>query len=415
MTPAQHDPQNDLSRTLSRQAERFTERGGAPIELENVLARAGEIRRGRRMRATMVMAAVVLAIAVPVGIQVVGENDPTSPSDTEQNLAVEPPNGQPLDIDGLTTGAAPNNGYALDGKLWTSDNAPQPLDGNGDIRALARMTGGYLVVGSNPDDGSTRIYFRGDDDRTTSSDWTYNYNGVLTSADGGTAIFVDEDNTVMAVESGADRSFELGKLPADDPETPPSYQPVGLLGENCSGRTEDPAACTVFVTDGSVDGRTWLLKPNAEPEEVADLAGLRTVAQVGQIRGAFMTSFTDDGSCWKVEDIGGGEPWETCRYSLDAFSPDGKFLLAGPAYRSGSGDGSMAILDAATGKPKLELTAARDVTIYDARWEDDEHVLATVFRGTTWAVVRIGLNGYREYAVDKVTGDGEFFSPITLG
>ena len=64
----------DLTTTLNRRADDFARLGGNDLDLSQVVSRAGEIRRGRRMRASMMMAAVVVAVAVPVGITVIGSD-----------------------------------------------------------------------------------------------------------------------------------------------------------------------------------------------------------------------------------------------------------------------------------------------------------------------------------------------------
>src|SRR5690606_21313117 len=91
-----HTPENELTATLRRQADRYAAAGGTDLGLDQVLSRAGEIRRGRRMRATMVMAAVVVALAVPVGITTLG-NDPTKPKTPTPAAA---PDGSSISLDG---------------------------------------------------------------------------------------------------------------------------------------------------------------------------------------------------------------------------------------------------------------------------------------------------------------------------
>ena len=87
---------NELTSTLAREAERFTTRHGGDVSIEQVMARAGEIRRGRRMRATMVMAAVVLAAAVPVGITVLNPG-----SDSNKPTPAAAPNTDALGLEDL--------------------------------------------------------------------------------------------------------------------------------------------------------------------------------------------------------------------------------------------------------------------------------------------------------------------------
>ena len=63
----------------------------------------------------------------------------------------------------------------------------------------------------------------------------------------------------------------------------------------------------------------------------------------------------------------------------------------------------------------LDLRTTRETFVYEAVWEDDTHVLATLVQGDRWAVVRVGLTGTRAYAVPTVPGGGEFTAPFQLG
>ena len=78
-------PHRDLGTRLDLRADDFDRLGGTELDLQQVLARAGEIKRGRRLRATMVMAACVLAIAVPTLIASVGRGgDKVQPAPPHQ-------------------------------------------------------------------------------------------------------------------------------------------------------------------------------------------------------------------------------------------------------------------------------------------------------------------------------------------
>ena len=134
--------ERDLTTRLTREADQFFTQGGAPLEIGQVLDRAGEIRRGRRMRATMLMAACVLAIAVPtVLVATRGHETPVQPAhhgkvDTSS-----------LSLDGLERGAAPFPGYLADHAWHPPQGGAIDLSGLDDpIREVAAFTGGFLVA-----------------------------------------------------------------------------------------------------------------------------------------------------------------------------------------------------------------------------------------------------------------------------
>jgi hypothetical protein len=105
--------EHDLSTHLSREAERFDRLGGSTLELGQVLDRAGEIRRGRRMRATIMMAAVVVAVAVPTALVATnGHHDkPVTPAHHTRT------DTSPLSLDRLAQGDEPGSGF-LEGAVF---------------------------------------------------------------------------------------------------------------------------------------------------------------------------------------------------------------------------------------------------------------------------------------------------------
>lgn len=132
----------------------------------------------------------------------------------------------------------------------------------------------------------------------------------------------------------------------------------------------------------------------------------------------------DDGSCSERLDPRGRSIGETCEWTLDAFSPGGRHVLAGPAYRDGIGDRQLAILPndawSGRGRPVVDVTLADPAAPYvlDARWEDADSVLAILARpgGATWSVrvVRIDIDGTVE-AASRIAEVPEGENPFVLG
>lgn len=404
MTPAQHSqnsPEDRLSQTLARQADGYV---GTGLELDRVLHRAGEIRRGRRMRASMVMAAVVLAVAVPVGISALG-NDPTAvrPPTPVGTPTAKADDSTPLSLDGAPKGDAPTS-YAYAGTLYGGP-APRPLGKGDPLTAMARLQGGFLVArGGN--DGS-QVSFVGDDGNGPGTSWPISVPQFAVSPQENVGAFAEPDGTVIAVQDGGSRFFEIGKIPGDG-----VFTAIGMTGENCSGRSEEVGCTVTVVTDGE-HPVTWTVSPNRAP-----VSSTRYLLPMGaSVNGdtAGIVSSSAEGSCSEVRTSSDALVWKTCDYRFLGFSPDGAHLLASGAYGDGPGDGSVTVLDATDGKVALHLTTEPGTIIGGYTWEDESHALLLLFKGTESSVVRIGLDGSRETALAPVTGaEADVDSPYEL-
>jgi hypothetical protein len=388
-TNNQNPPEPDLTSRLSREADRFFDRGGAPLDLGQVLDRAGEIRRGRRMRASMLMAACVLAIAVPTAM-VATRADHVAPTPA----APVKIDRSPLTLAGLQTGSEPRQGYVRDNALHV-DGFDYTLEKER-VVGFAKFSAGLLVA---VQDGAGDVRAR-----RLGVAQTWPMEGDFAVSDGGNvAAFVEPDGTVIAVQDGGSRWFELGKLPEGS-----GFSAIAVQGENCSGRSE-AAGCTVYAASHGEQPRTYALQPHQD----AVVAGpARTVDLRGDKVAAF-ASISDSGSCSEVRQRD-SVLWSTCDHRLLSFSPDGKHLLAAAAYADGTGDSELAILDSDTGKTAVDLRTADQGVLTRMVWEDDTHVLATVFEKGRWAVIRIGLDGEREYAVPPVPGNDYDGAPFVL-
>ena len=129
--------------------------------------------------------------------------------------------------------------------------------------------------------------------------------------------------------------------------------------------------------------------------------------------------------CSAVSSRVGAQRWTTCPdgatsgKQAQTFSPDGKHLLGTESYYDGEGNSELVILDAGSGKVVLDLRVAgfgteKQGVIRQMMWEDDSHVLALVREGNEFAVVRIGLDGEREYALAPEAGIDFDTAPFTL-
>ena len=398
MNPIDHQ---QLSHTLRREAERFAERGGAALELGDVVDRAAEIRRGRRLRATVVMTALVLAIAVPSAIVASGHGardsapQPTRPAPAEH---------RPLGLDGLSRGPAPRVPYAAGGVVHLRRGETSPFGAGAPAPvALAEANRAYLVGVPNRSGRIVAHLFSPSGSLVRT--WPMQ-GGFATSPQGNVAALVRPGGTVVAAQDAGERYFELGTIRGAG-----ALAVAAVVGENCSGRSE-AIGCTVYVNRRDDHPGVWALTPHHGPTPALPrLLALSAISGSGLVAGT--TRITDAGTCSEVEAPDQRRLWATCDHRLLAFSPGGAAVLASSAYADGIGDTELAVLDATTGSPLLDLRALAGATITQMTWEDDEHVLAVVTQRGRWGVVRIGLDGSRELALGPVRG-GDAEPPYRL-
>ena len=384
-------PRDSLTRSLGHEAEQFSARGGTELDLAQVLDRAGEIRRGRRMRASLLMAACVLAVAAPVGI-VALDHDSARREPTPARPVVD---HSPLTLSGLQPGAAPHTGYVVGRDLHRGTTTSR-LPAGDRVVAFAAFKGGVMIA-VRDSQGDLRA-------RRLDSGPTWPMSGgFAVSAGRDVVAFAQPDGTPVVVQG--DTATTLPKIAAGS-----GFDAVAVSGEEC---TDTSTACSVWVDSRGQEPAAWISTAGGSAEPAG--AGMVSVADV--ISGRLVagtTSVTDTGSCSAVVDAGGTTVWSTCEHRLLSFSPDGRRLLASAAYADGLGDTGLTVLDAGTGKVGLDLSVADGGAITQMVWEDDTHVLAVVYQGNRWGVVRIGLDGRRELAVAPVRDSGDLGSPFVL-
>jgi hypothetical protein len=397
---------DNLTHQLAERAEEFNRRGGTELEISQVLARAGEIRRGRRMRATMLMAACVLAIAVPT-ILVAADRDtgsqPTPAREVKKDLS-------PLTLTGLEQGQEPAIGYVVDG-TWHADGSTTDLGPSGSVRAVVSL-GSRFLVETDTVEGPLRVAVVPTPPTLVgqSSSWPGD-GGLAASEDGGLAAFVQPDGTPVVVQDEGQVSVELPRIDG-------GFDAVAVTGTDC--KSPSGSVCAVWVNSSGRTPQSWVSTPEGAtrvraPKGSADAAqpGMWLLDDVlADGTQAAKTEQTDDSSCSEVG-TGDAVAWSTCDHQLGSFSPDGKHLSAFPAYFDGAGSSQVAVLDAKTGAVTLDLQTVQDAYVGQVVWEDDDHLLAMVGQGTQAAILRVGLDGHREYAVAPVTTE-PFESPFVL-
>ncbi|HEX7717580.1 MAG TPA: hypothetical protein VF416_09850 [Marmoricola sp.] len=397
-------PHRDLGTRLARRADDFDRLGGTELDLQQVLARAGEIKRGRRLRATMVMAACVLAIAVPTLIASVGRGgDKVQPAPPHQA------DSSPITLAGLDTGAKPRTGWIQD-NVWHGPTGREIQWTGGRVTAVAPLADALLVATSDENGQRASLVPTEGNGPGTVESWPID-GSIAVSADGDLAAFVKPDGTPEVVEShgASTRTYRLPRIQRGS-----GFNAVAVEGGQGCSATAQPS-CRVWVTSSGASPESWVsTRGGIARKPLPSVRSVTDVDRTGTTAAAIIDVREDLTTCSAAVDVtGGAQLWATCDHRLEEFSPDGARVLAAGSVGDGIGETQLAVLDARTGKVEVDLRTADQAFVARMEWEDDTHVLATVFEGGRWAVLRIGLDGRREYAVPPVAGE-DLDSPFVL-
>ncbi len=381
-----HD-ETRLSRVLH---DRAGDVSGSPLGLDDVRRSARAIRR-RRRAVTGLVAAAVVAVAVPVGLTAAGGPDadrpvppaatspsggPTTASDTPTATptAAGRRDVRPLTVEGAPAGEPAKIGY-LRGSTYVGPDRKQDLPAAYDT--VAPYRGGWLAVQRRQgtpyvveiDASGTVVSSQKGGDRIVVSD-----DGVEVSwvADG--RIFLDTTNghsespQSIALPKGADAS------------------PVGFIG-----------AGSVIARVGGPDPSFWVTDFSTHQELQGHLLAVTATNEQRGLLGVETSYNHNDGtSCWAVRTNRGGdrEP-KSCDWTVTSFSTDGAHLVGYPSGVDGLGSPVVALADAGTFDVtmRFEREGNGDTSVSDVAWEDASHVLASLYEKGTWHLVRLGLDG----------------------
>lgn len=373
-------------------------------------------RRRRRLVVAAVSAAAVVAITLPIafrGGDVFGGGDastpgpaagPTaaSPTPSSTSAATDTPGTGPaagvLDVSDLSTGDAPHLEYVTGGDvLHQIDGSTVDLHTRYPVSSFVALGDGAHLWLTHHDgtpyvevqDGAGTLH------DPVRSGWDLTVNSAHT-----VGAWVRPDGQVMVWNSGTAQAREYG-----DPVPATSEPRMGpLLGHRCG--PAEPCEIYLNLSDRQAESgwQPWEVSVNGTERLLdGDYRILADSTESGLSIG--YRKITDSGSCSIL--LGGGEfhGFETCRHTLESFSPDGRLLLGVPAYRDGIGDGVIAMYDLEGTLLFERHNTLKTQSFYaSAEWEDTNHVLAPVFQDGTWALVRFASGGSMEYAVPPVAG-----------
>lgn len=376
--------------------------------------------------AAAVAVATVISAAVALPAMLSDDDSESSVSERPANR-----NGQALALDSLPLGAEPARGYLAGNEFRRGTrHVTFSLEPGSAVTELVAMAEGYLLS-TTPDAMGTQWVRLVTRDGTPSRAWEIDgdsfFPTVVVSRDRRLGAFVSVGGKAVVVQDGG---RTVTSFPSPEGALDVGFAPVAVSGTDCTGAAADCAMLMHGQEYTSGDGTraaTWALRPGRPAESSrTGIGDVRTVAANGLSAGTVTITEDGDGSCAGVADTRGSILWKTCKDRLMSFSPNSRLVLASTGALYGSGDHELTVLDARTGKETLRLETAEKVGIYEMVWEDDDHVLAVVSDwevddqtgdhvDVRWAVVRIGLDGTREYAVAPVPGDDDDFDgPLDL-
>jgi hypothetical protein len=401
---SKHDEKDLLTRELRERSEHVDMH---PIGLDTVRRSARRIQ-WRRRAAGGAVAAAVLAVAVPVGLNLGGTtsssppiaNQPSptastsstptpTPSEDPTSGTTVPEDGSiPLTTEGLSRGAAPGIEYLQGKTLVRTDGSTEQLPAA--YGSIYPFRGGWIAVEWD-NNGNTFVV------------QIDNTGAVVDRSPGGPAIAVSSDGVEIAYvvagsNGGPSRLTHMianGMAEGGDSiDVPDDATPVGFV-----------AAGTVVYTTQGVKPKTWVTD-FSETNQVPGVLGSR--GATNGLIGA-LTSFneSDGTSCWKVLSNSLDEVSSTCDYTLQSFSQDGKHVFGWNSDSEGIGSRTVAILDPASGKPVTVFRIPNQANAFmtTAVWEDESHLLVAMFQDGAWHLVRLGIDGSVEDTVDPVPGE----------
>jgi hypothetical protein len=393
------DAKDALTRELH---ERATDVGGHPIDLAGVKGRARGIRR-RRQIVTGAVAAVVAGVAIPAGLTLTSGPTGYVPQPADQPGATASPTATPTPrADGtfrLTTrdlprGGAPGVSYVVGRKLVTSDGEVTLPES---YRQIAPVLGGWQAVGSGAN-GDTVVVLTSDMKVESTSPGGPSF---VMSADGSRILFSERDYHEPGLTIVKDNPTKVGYQDEAMSWWAPKNSEVEPVGYLATGAGESRVVYQTMentqVLMGTPDGESVPLKGFVNASDASAANGLV----------AGMTSYEPGKVCFGVMEPEVSTTTmvaRTCDYRLEAFSPDGRFVLGGTPEADGAwGTPTLAVLDARTLEPIVEFTPDKNVMtgIPQAVWEDDDTILASVVEGNDMTMVRLELSGQLEAASDS--------------
>lgn len=392
--------ERDLIRSLQDQADQLQ---GAHVSFDEVAGRAQSVVRRRRVVAGAGVLAAA-AILVPAASLMGGQ----APRGSEIPPASEAPSVSPqptppaptgeireLSVD-VAAGEAPRVSYLSGTTIHRPDGTT--------LEVPAAQYWSFATVG---DTTFTLSYNEAEQQSVvTELDAT---GGVVETTPGVEALAVSSDRAVVAwVGQDGAVAVRTEQGPTTLGSVPRGSSAVAVVGTCVAA---DP--CSVYFQPAGT-GKPGVISRDGEVVRLSNAQSISDVSADTWL--AVRTSATDDSSCHRVAPNEGGG-FETCDYGIHTFSPSGAYVAADPSsYADGMGASGVVILDRdgelLAGWEWTGTEPDDQLTVVGSTWEDDDHLLAQVYGGGSWTMLRLGLDGSMEQVVEPVQDDD--FNPPYL-
>lgn len=376
----------------------------APDLTAGALGRARQIRRRRRAVAGLATLGV-LAVGVPVGLQVADMSAPQGPPVASESGQPTGPRQLTLDLDALTLGAAPTVPWSQNTTLHLNGNRVDafaaPLD-------LERSAAGVVVVSeAGTGVGRFAAIVTADQEMVSVQSDNSLLDDVASSGDGGftaatSAQLSDRGESIPRTQ----RTFVLVNPETDGND---SLELPGVRGATDVVAVGRDGSAVLQPLEGANPGPAVLVRDGEV--ETLDASRVQAWSFEADIF-ARVTEVTDAGSCSAVHPTADptAELWSTCDWQVEGFSPDGRWAWGVPSDSDGYGPLSIAVLDATTGDVVREVEPApqrTEAAIMDVSWEEDDRMVLEVVSDGRFALVRADvLTGEAELAAEAVDYGG---------
>lgn len=357
------------------------------LDLSDVRTSAHRIRRRRRVVATSA-AALVAAVAVGVpsvlgssGSRTVPEPAPPVPSvtvvpGTTASFGLDAPAGRPPAVSYLRL--ADTTAVGPDGSVQLPADTAQAVP----------YAGGWLALVLTEESLLLRLDATGD----VVEDLGPVFGPVQSTPGLDEVAWIQETaggGAELVVTSGDGAELQRSPLPVK--------QSIRLVGAVADG-------WVYVLTDVNSKETAYVVDADGTSTPVEGFIRITDTSPVADVIGGHVRYTGDYQVCSSV--LRDGAPlWpEECDTQVRDLSPDGTRVAAGldepvPGFRR------LAILDTETGEPLVTFDGGRHASVNEMAWEDDDHLLVAVVEGDQQAVLRLGVDGSVERAVDPVPGD----------
>jgi hypothetical protein len=384
-----------LGGTLRGRVEQMAD---APLTMLGVQGRARRIRRNRRIAAGAGVAAA-LAILVPAAMLTSGSLPRTQEPLPATVVPSPTPVAEPVPLaPDAPAGEAPRIAWTEGHQVHLPDGTTLTTDR--EYRGVYLVTGSVLGYWVDPNNGDTFL-----DDLAA--------DGSVSSSTPIRAQPATNDDRSALARVTADGHLEVGTDGANINLASDMDRALPVSVEGANGCPDGCAVWFIYATARGGAGRVGpdgaVTRPLPDALTVSDVHDDHLVAAMTSV------NELEPGSCSGVFD-GTRALWNTCDYSLEDFSPDGRFITGSDAYLDGAGSSHLAILDAATGDRIVEFDSLGGFVV-NRTWEDASHVLVVhhSYADGLWRLFRVGLDGSVERVAEPVKAPDYYLSPFGLG